>query len=292
MPYRIRYSNSLCHHGIKGQKWGIRRYQNEDGSYTAEGKERYGIKSGNNESVSNGEEKKSSFDLRNLTPEQKEAIKKGAMIVGGAILVGGGLYLASKYVDQYKLPMMGIKHVRVGEKLTDRIKEFSDNPVHLPKDTTFQRLSSEALEDYENTGQIYVSHILNDNNAYKMRIGNRAPFVHKLKVNTDIKAPSEKETAEVFLKFNPKATSEEFDFFMTRAFLHENSGIKDIVGVNRNEFVNEIKKRGYNALIDTNDKIWTKDPLILLNPSEFVISDKVSSIGKFEKVMFELANLF
>ncbi len=34
--------NVLCHHGIKGQKWGIRRYQNEDGSLTIEGKKRYG----------------------------------------------------------------------------------------------------------------------------------------------------------------------------------------------------------------------------------------------------------
>lgn len=32
--------NSLYHHGIKGQKWGVRRYQNADGSYTAEGKAR------------------------------------------------------------------------------------------------------------------------------------------------------------------------------------------------------------------------------------------------------------
>ena len=32
----------LIHHGIKGQKWGVRRYQNEDGSLTAKGKERYG----------------------------------------------------------------------------------------------------------------------------------------------------------------------------------------------------------------------------------------------------------
>ena len=31
----------LEHHGIKGQKWGIRRFQNEDGSLTAEGKQRY-----------------------------------------------------------------------------------------------------------------------------------------------------------------------------------------------------------------------------------------------------------
>lgn len=30
----------LMHHGIKGQKWGVRRYQNEDGSYTEEGKRR------------------------------------------------------------------------------------------------------------------------------------------------------------------------------------------------------------------------------------------------------------
>lgn len=32
--------NELYHHGILGQKWGVRRYQNEDGSYTSEGKSR------------------------------------------------------------------------------------------------------------------------------------------------------------------------------------------------------------------------------------------------------------
>lgn len=33
--------NYLKHYGINGQKWGIRRYQNEDGSYTSEGKRRH-----------------------------------------------------------------------------------------------------------------------------------------------------------------------------------------------------------------------------------------------------------
>lgn len=31
----------ICHHGILGMKWGIRRYQNKDGSLTAAGKKRY-----------------------------------------------------------------------------------------------------------------------------------------------------------------------------------------------------------------------------------------------------------
>ena len=35
-------NNVLGHSGIKGQKWGIRRFQNEDGSLTEEGKKRYG----------------------------------------------------------------------------------------------------------------------------------------------------------------------------------------------------------------------------------------------------------
>ena len=35
------YSTELYHHGVKGQRWGIRRYQNPDGSLTPAGKQRY-----------------------------------------------------------------------------------------------------------------------------------------------------------------------------------------------------------------------------------------------------------
>lgn len=47
--------NYLQHYGIEGQKWGVRRYQNSDGTYTAAGKQRYfGSK-------------------KNKTPEEKQA---------------------------------------------------------------------------------------------------------------------------------------------------------------------------------------------------------------------------
>ena len=35
-------STELYHHGILGQKWGVRRYQNADGTWTEAGKKRYG----------------------------------------------------------------------------------------------------------------------------------------------------------------------------------------------------------------------------------------------------------
>lgn len=38
------YENSFAHSGILGMKWGVRRFQNPDGTWTEAGKERYGKK--------------------------------------------------------------------------------------------------------------------------------------------------------------------------------------------------------------------------------------------------------
>lgn len=37
------YRNYLMHFGVKGMKWGVRRYRNYDGAYTQAGLKRYGV---------------------------------------------------------------------------------------------------------------------------------------------------------------------------------------------------------------------------------------------------------
>ena len=62
-------SDKLAHSGIKGMKWGVRRYQNPDGSLTEEGKARYGKPSAD-ENEKSETEKWSSKDSKKLSDDE------------------------------------------------------------------------------------------------------------------------------------------------------------------------------------------------------------------------------
>lgn len=77
-----RYYAELYHHGILGMKWGIRRYQNSDGSLTEEGRKRYGYGSGEAKERSVSPERykidKMTSDLDAYYKETKDFVKNKA----------------------------------------------------------------------------------------------------------------------------------------------------------------------------------------------------------------------
>ena len=69
----------LYHHGIKGQKWGERRFQNEDGSLTPEGRERYGYGEVIRKTVSSGLKKIVRKTIDNKVKDSRIQMQKDRM---------------------------------------------------------------------------------------------------------------------------------------------------------------------------------------------------------------------
>lgn len=68
--YILEHSDEFAHFGIKGMKWGQRRYQNKDGSLTPAGKKRYNQSSNDVKKLSNYTLKKTKVKLGG-TPADK-----------------------------------------------------------------------------------------------------------------------------------------------------------------------------------------------------------------------------
>ena len=114
------YTNELYHHGIKGQRWGVRRFQRKDGTRTAAGKKRQ------RELQSDNSDKKKIN--KGLTDGQKKAIKIGAIAVGTA-LAAYGAYRLYKSGELDELIQNGKNLLKDTEVLHKCAKNFGNDAV-------------------------------------------------------------------------------------------------------------------------------------------------------------------
>lgn len=137
----------LAHHGILGMKWGVRRYQNEDGSLTDEGRKHYGY-GGVREKIQNVKDKVTNFKL---TDKQKRNIAIGVGVAGACLAAYGywkyasindvsknplfdpetGLLKKAKHTKDYDWDILDdIKHINPNaDSLTDqtKVKNYFNN---------------------------------------------------------------------------------------------------------------------------------------------------------------------
>lgn len=149
------YEYYLAHHGIKGQKWGIRRYQNEDGTLTPEGRARYldsngeekGLTIGKrlemklNKAISNRNEKKAKEEARIKETAKKysEAMAKANELSAQSDAVWEEAYatyksLGKNFIQRYKSVSAaqkggGSKEAKEYLKKYDKMSDLADASI-------------------------------------------------------------------------------------------------------------------------------------------------------------------
>lgn len=142
----------LEHHGILGQKWGVRRFENKNGTLTPAGRKRYDTdENGDYKKVSKSPAPKSSSSegepkKKGLSDKQKKLIIAGAAVAGTALAVYGGYKLYQ--LNQQKSDKLGSqkKLESVKKQYTiDRAKwERGDQSTPPPLPTTHSKAGMNA----------------------------------------------------------------------------------------------------------------------------------------------------
>ena len=252
-------SNELSHHGTKGMRWGIRRYQNPDGSLTPQGRLRYHYSTG-----------------AKLTKDERKQQKEYEAAPG-----------TTSY--QKKQNVRSNKPFQEADR-TDLTKERT-----IPKGTTFYRTSVNPKGD--SSGDRYMTYLEVDRNLYKggaikFQANGKDTYETTYTLNKDLKIPSrERQMAaiEKYCKNNRKTyntiaemvvknrsiydfdSREDYDKWIKSSPVYK-AEVKDVVksfkdkslsemmymsastfGVDakiRRQVISDLKKDGYTAMSD------------------------------------------
>lgn len=211
---------NLKHHGIKGQKWGVRRFQRKDGSLTPAGKKRYSddivFKKGSKYRHVSGRQQIDLDDKETYlyNPKNKHDVNVYEGAFSSYIKVGKG-YVDS-FIHEYEL-----KEDLVSPSTKKRVDIF--------------------VESYRNDPVTYAREL----NYMKDEVKYLSQYTNLSKANRKI--------AEYDKYFNYNTSDDDLKEYGYRT-LNALAEFGSSGSMAVNKYYNSVKDKGYNALIDDNNK--------------------------------------
>lgn len=222
------YASELVHYGIKGQKWGVRRYQNKDGSLTPQGQRRYG--------EDNTRTLKKGTEIQNISRRQLDSSNKKSNRIYGS-------YTDSDKIEY--LDMMGnFEYDGRGYKNTFVVK----SDIKIASEREVVKTMAEMFKDNPKEVSDMMAKAYNAVNVPILFSKSGKGFEKKLsELSEDPESKKSLELGRKFLQTVP---------------------MSDKASSVANDFYGRMVKKGFDAVLDTNDAYGvdgTQDPLIIFN---------------------------
>lgn len=311
--------NELYHHGIKGMKWGVRRFQNEDGSLTNAGKKRYGDES-------TGSDKKTSSNNGSKTPRKGLIARRKDSLTQKYIAKGYSQTAAKTMAEQRMrteavLAVVGTVAVtavaikvarRIGQDYVDQtfksgkvIQNIGANPNANFKDTPF--FAAVNKSDKKAYGMNYANEKRGMAKQYAAERGlqYQGIFNNQVKLTGDVKRASVANAQKIFyekMDKDPQFKKEVLDTLKktnysdskaVNEYLQNGKHARKLydrfnqalatpqfqdAGIHK-KYYDEMKKHGYNAILDINDTRYSGYKKISKSPTIFFGDDKWEKIS-------------